>query len=76
MFKNAVTDIRDRVISGESFADTLSEYGDYFDTIYIGGGNAKHVANTDLGEKAIIVPNTAGILGGIRIWDLEESSPK
>ncbi len=34
-FKNAITDIRDRVITGESFADTLSEYEDYFDTIYI-----------------------------------------
>ncbi|MBW8015250.1 MAG: type II secretion system F family protein [Planctomycetes bacterium] len=34
-FKNAITDIRDRVITGESFADTLSEYDNYFDTIYI-----------------------------------------
>lgn len=34
-FKNAITDVRDRVITGESFADTLSEYDNYFDTIYI-----------------------------------------
>lgn len=34
-FKNAVTDIRDRVVTGESFADTLTEYDNYFDTIYI-----------------------------------------
>lgn len=34
-FKNAVTDIRDRVISGESFTDALSDYSDYFDVIYV-----------------------------------------
>jgi type II secretory pathway component PulF len=34
-FKNAITDIRDRVISGESFADALSDYSDYFDVIYV-----------------------------------------
>jgi general secretion pathway protein F len=33
--KNAVTDIRDRVITGESFADTLGEYPDYFDIIFV-----------------------------------------
>ena len=44
----------------------------YFDSIYIGGGNAKHVSAVDFGPKATIVPNTAGILGGIRIWDLED----
>lgn len=44
----------------------------FFDAIYIGGGNAKKVAHVDFGPKASIVPNTAGILGGIRIWDLDE----
>jgi len=34
-FKNVITDIRDRVITGESFADTLADYTDYFDVIYI-----------------------------------------
>ncbi len=34
-FKNALIDIRDRVISGESFTDTLKDYGDYFDIIYV-----------------------------------------
>lgn len=33
--KNTVTDIRDRVVTGESFADALSEYDDLFDVIYI-----------------------------------------
>ncbi len=34
-FKNAITDIRDRVVTGESLADSLKEYADYFDVIYI-----------------------------------------
>ncbi len=34
-FKSALNDIRDRVIAGESFTDTLKDYGDYFDIIYI-----------------------------------------
>ena len=34
-FKNAVTDIRDRVVTGEAFAETLAEYDNYFDLIYI-----------------------------------------
>ncbi len=46
----------------------------FFDHIYIGGGNAKHYPATELGAKATIVPNTAGILGGIRIWDMDYES--
>ncbi|MBN2456431.1 MAG: type II secretion system F family protein [Sedimentisphaerales bacterium] len=34
-FKNALTDIRDRVVTGESFTDALKDYSDYFDVIYI-----------------------------------------
>ena len=34
-FKNAVTDIRDRVVTGESFTDALKDYSDYFDVIYV-----------------------------------------
>jgi len=34
-FKNAISDIRDRVVTGESLADALKEYGDYFDVIYV-----------------------------------------
>ena len=34
-FKNAISDIRDRVVTGESFADALKEYSDYFDVIYV-----------------------------------------
>jgi general secretion pathway protein F len=34
-FRNAVIDIRDRVVTGESFTDALKDYGDYFDVIYV-----------------------------------------
>ena len=34
-FRNALTDIRDRVVTGESFTDSLKDYSDYFDIIYI-----------------------------------------
>ncbi|MBN1124769.1 MAG: type II secretion system F family protein [Sedimentisphaerales bacterium] len=34
-FRSAITDVRDRVVTGESFADALSEYTNYFDVIYI-----------------------------------------
>jgi polyphosphate glucokinase len=44
----------------------------FFDTIYIGGGNAKHLDPEDLPGKAVVVPNTAGITGGVRVWDLTD----
>jgi general secretion pathway protein F len=34
-FKNAIIDIRDRVITGESFTDALKDYSDFFDIIYV-----------------------------------------
>lgn len=33
--KNAIADICDRVVTGESFADTMTEYEQYFNIIYI-----------------------------------------
>jgi polyphosphate glucokinase len=42
----------------------------YFDAIHIGGGNAKYLSEIELPPKARIVSNTAGLLGGARIWDL------
>jgi polyphosphate glucokinase len=39
-----------------------------FDRLYLGGGNAKHLA-LDLGERIEIVSNLAGITGCIRLWD-------
>ncbi len=43
----------------------------FFDQIYVGGGNAKHLSPADIGTKGEIVPNTSGILGGVRVWDLD-----
>jgi polyphosphate glucokinase len=40
----------------------------FFDHCYIGGGNAKKL-HGDLGTDVTTVDNTAGILGGIRLWD-------
>jgi general secretion pathway protein F len=34
-FKQALTDIRDRVVTGESFTDSLGDYTDFFDPVYI-----------------------------------------
>jgi len=34
-FKAALTDIRDRVVTGESLTDAMADYDEYFDLIYI-----------------------------------------
>jgi polyphosphate glucokinase len=39
-----------------------------FDTLLIGGGNAKHV-DVPLAPNMRIVSNEAGITGGVRLWD-------
>ena len=39
-----------------------------YDNLYIGGGEAKNI-NFDLPGNAQIVPNVAGLLGGIKLWD-------
>jgi polyphosphate glucokinase len=41
-----------------------------FDHLYVGGGNAVHV-DADLGPKVTIVDNSAGIIGGLKLWDPE-----
>jgi polyphosphate glucokinase len=44
----------------------------FFDHLYIGGGNAPRINRRDLGdvlERITVVPNTAGILGGIKLWE-------
>jgi polyphosphate glucokinase len=41
------------------------------DRIYLGGGNAKHVT-IDLPPHVRIASNTAGLLGGIALWDGRE----
>ena len=42
-----------------------------FDHCYLGGGNARHLTTTKLGDDVTIVDNTAGILGGIKLWEAE-----
>jgi|SRR5271166_1151577 len=39
-----------------------------YDTLYIGGGNARAIA-IDLPSNVVIVPNAAGLTGGIHLWD-------
>lgn len=34
-FRNALTEIRDRVVTGESLTDALKDYDNYFDVIYV-----------------------------------------
>ena len=49
--------------------DTLSRIFNY-DTLYIGGGNTKYI-QVELASNIKITENVAGILGGIKLWDLK-----
>jgi polyphosphate glucokinase len=40
-----------------------------FDHLYLGGGNSRRIPRHSLADDITIVDNTAGILGGIRLWD-------
>jgi polyphosphate glucokinase len=40
----------------------------FFDHLYVGGGNSSHV-RVSLGDDVTLVDNSAGLLGGIRLWD-------
>lgn len=42
-----------------------------YDTLYIGGGNAKHITLA-LDHNIKLVTNKDGIKGGAKLWDLEE----
>lgn len=44
---------------------TLTNY----DHLAIGGGNARHLEGEKLAKNITLVDNSAGILGGIRLWD-------
>lgn len=50
----------------QAFDDML-----FFDHVFVGGGNAKYLTPGDVGPKGEIVPNTSGLLGGVRVWDLD-----
>jgi polyphosphate glucokinase len=43
----------------------------FFDHLYIGGGNSRRVSRHNLPDDVTIVDNTAGILGGIKLWESE-----
>jgi len=55
-FKNAITDIRDRVVTGESFADAMKDYSDYFDVIYISMVRVGEVTG-NLGQSLLTIAN-------------------
>jgi len=56
----------ERVLEAVEMFDALL----HFDRLYVGGGNAKKLT-VDLGHRAVLVDNNAGILGGIKLWDLD-----
>ena len=43
----------------------------YYDSLAIGGGNTEHL-DFELAPNARIVPNVAGILGGVKLWEAAE----
>jgi len=40
----------------------------FYDHLFVGGGNARHVRAEDLGSDATVVDNVSGLLGGVRLW--------
>jgi polyphosphate glucokinase len=42
----------------------------HIDRLYVGGGNARKL-KVDLGHRVELVDNAAGILGGIKLWELD-----
>jgi len=46
-----------------------------WDRLYIGGVNARCIRQADLDrmvDEVVIVPNAAGVAGGVRAWTLEQ----
>ena len=44
-----------------------------WDRLYLGGGNSRRISPTvldRLGDEVVVVPNEAGIVGGVRAWTL------
>jgi polyphosphate glucokinase len=44
-----------------------------WDRLYLGGGNSRHIRPVQLarmGDDVVVVPNTAGIVGGVRAWSI------
>ncbi len=43
-----------------------------WDRLYLGGGNSKRITASHLeklGDDVVVVPNDAGIFGGVRVWE-------
>jgi general secretion pathway protein F len=55
-FKTALIEIRDRVVTGESFTDALKDYDRYFDVIYVAMVRVGEVTGT-LGESLRTIAN-------------------
>ena len=48
----------------------------WWDRLYLGGGNSRNVTPqvlARLGDDVVVVPNQAGIVGGVRAWSLRTS---
>lgn len=46
-----------------------------WDRLYLGGGNSRHISARvleRLGDDVVVVPNSAGLVGGVRAWELRE----
>jgi polyphosphate glucokinase len=44
-----------------------------WDRVYLGGGNSRRISPSALaamGDDVVVVPNSAGIVGGVRAWSL------
>jgi len=59
---------QERVIKGLAHFKAIVNW----DHIYIGGGNARLLTQEDVGPDATLISNANGLLGGIRIWDLND----
>ena len=49
-----------------------------WDRLYLGGGNARRIRPAvlaELGDDVVVVPNSAGIAGGVRAWNLLHGTP-
>ena len=46
-----------------------------WDRLYIGGGNGAHITDRQrglIGSEVVIVPNDAGVFGGVRAWEFQD----
>ena len=55
-FKSMLSDIRDRVMTGESLTEAMKDYGDYFDVIYVSMVHVGEVTGT-LGNALLTIGN-------------------